>query len=139
MFNLTTIDRTRVRPLAALLIVALLVCHGFFGAFHELSGAASPAGDAAGDAAVSASHAGAGSSGHDGGSAGGGTFGHVVALQYAAILVALASAVLGLLLAARPLRPPRGFYWPRCAPSPRWFGPVFARGTDPPFSQVFRL
>ena len=135
MLNVTAIDQSRARLLAALLVVALLVCHGFFGAFHELSGSAS----LAGNMAASASHAAGGMTGHDGGSADGGTFGHVAALQYAAVLVALASAVLGLLLAARPLRPPRVFYWPYRAPSPRWFGPVFARGPDPPFSQVFRL
>ncbi|MGI8860458.1 MAG: hypothetical protein ACR2HO_09965 [Rubrobacteraceae bacterium] len=135
MLSSTAIDQTRARLLAALLVVTLLVCHGFFGAFHELSGSASPVGAAA----AAASHAGVGPSGHDGGSAGGGTFGHVVALQYAAVLVALATAVLGLLRAARPLRPPRMVRRPYRVPSSRWFGPVFARGPDPPFSQVFRL
>ena len=49
----TTTDGTLARLVASFLVVTLLVCHGFFGAFHQLSGQAS----GGGEATASASHA----------------------------------------------------------------------------------
>lgn len=133
MLGSTAIYGTRARVLALLLVVTLLVCHGFFGAFHGLSGSAS----GSGEAVASASHAGGEAEGHGGGA---GPPGHLGAEDYAAVIVLLlAGAALSVPRVARPLRLPPAVGRLAQAERPSRRSPVFARGTDPPFSQVFRL
>lgn len=132
----TAISGTRARLLASVLVVALLVCHGFFGAFHELSGPASPGGDVA----ASAAHAGGETAGHGGEDGGAGLPGHLGAADYyAAVLVLLlAGAALFSPRVARPVRLATAARAAHAGRPPR-SSPVFAQGMDPPFSQVFRL
>ncbi len=132
----TAISGTRARLLASLLVVALLVCHGLFGAFHELNGSAPPT-DGMG---ASAAHDAGGMAGHGGGGTGEGVPGHLGAADYAAVIVLLlAASVLSLVRFARPVRLPPAVGRAAYAPPPSRLSPVFAGGTDPPFSQVFRL
>lgn len=136
MFRSTTIDGIRTRLVVPSVVVALLVCHGFFGVFHELPGSASPAHDMA----ASAPHGDGGMMGHGGGESGPGLPGHLGAADYAAVIaLLLAGAALSLLRIARPvwLPPVIGRFAP--APRPPRLVPAFARGPTPPFSQVFRL
>ena len=148
MLGSTAISGMRTRLLAALLVVALLVCHGFFGAFHELSGPASAGNDADSSMAHAAAPAGGtaggtaegGMAGHGGGETGKGVPGHLGDSDYAAVIVLLlAGAVLSLVSVARPVRLPSAFGRPARAMRLARLLTVFTGGTDPPFSQVFRL
>lgn len=134
MLGSIAIDGTRARLLAPFLVVALLFCHGFFGVLHELSGPFS----SGADVAASAAH---GMADHGAADAGSGPSGHFGASDYAAVLTLflLWGAILSFGRLARSVRLPLAD--PRPAgtlrrPRP---SPVLARGTDPPFSQVFRL
>jgi hypothetical protein len=136
MLGTTAISETRARLLASFLVVTLLVCHGFFGAFHELSGSTS----AGGEPVASASHAAGGMPGHGGGESGTGLPGHLGAADYAAVIVLLLTgAALSLPRVARPVRLLRAVDRSAQAPRPPRLSSIFARGADPPFSQVFRL
>lgn len=136
MLGLTATSRSRTRLLAALLVVVLLVCHGLFGAFHELYGSATPA-DGVG---ASAAHAAGGMVGHGGGGTGEGVPGHLGAADYAAVIVLLiAASALSLPRFARPVRLPPVVGRLVYAPWTSRLSLVFTAGTDPPFSQVFRL
>jgi hypothetical protein len=77
---------------------------------------------------------------HGGEETGAGVPGHLGAADYAAVIVLLlAGAALSLPRVARPVRLPPAVGRLACAPRPPRLSPVFARGADPPFSQVFRL
>lgn len=136
MLESTAISGTRARVLASLLVVALLVCHGFFGAFHELSGSSSPGGGVG----AGAPHAAGGMADHGGEDGGAGLPGHLGAADYVAVIVLLlAGAALSLPRFARPVLLPLAVGRLVYASRPSRLSPVFTGGTDPPFSQVFRL
>ncbi len=126
---------SRRRLLALLLLAAVLVCHGFFGASHQIhqtsnadtlpvAGHASHAGMQEADEGrfTGVSHSDLG----------------LDAMAYAAVLLALSlGALLWLLGSARAriailVRPPAGGRFPRLVPHP-------ARGPTPAVLQVFRL
>lgn len=122
------------RLLALLLLGAVLVCHGFFGASHQIhktpnpdtlpvTGHASPAGmQEADEGLFTGVHSDLG----------------LDAMAYAAVLLALSLGALAWLLAGARARiavsvtPPAGGRFPRLVPHP-------ARGPTPAVLQVFRL
>jgi hypothetical protein len=120
------------RFLLPVLVVALVLCHGFLGAAHVL-----PVGPEAG----LASHVGTMHGGH--GDSGNPQEGHMGSSDYAAVLLtAFVGAALGLLLRGLRTRRDAGldpFSAGRGALADRGRPDLFLRGLGPPVSQVFRL
>ncbi len=124
-------------PLALLLAAALLLCHGIYGASHQLHQTAGPASlHAPAHASAAGSHG--GTHGDGAGHTEGGAEGHPGKTAYAAALaIVLLGAVVALLIGG--VR-----FWVRAAAPisgrrPRLPAVARPRGSPAPVSQVFRL